>query len=541
MKKYRVVAIIIIMSMCFMAACNSHEEKINQDENRSEKSEIYKYVEQYYGFADDIIYGSYTAKMTHENNQMNAKDETSLKKNSKGGAVFYKDISGVDSSYSSEYICVYLSDNQENVDKIVLRLDDIKIDKSNNSTTTKQITIGEPHMKNRCYCIIKDNYLICVEKAEKNEGIYNGRLYLSYKDQRQTDNLEYEETVSVYNLKKECNKVFSITRKIMPELQKETKECYLEKGEEKFLYAAGFGKYSSESSIFLSTEKEFCDKVNEELENIGIKNISFTRTSWKNRWYRLEVNEDSIPEQMVKVDFKSENIVDTESLVKDDIEITVNEKEEKKLKLEDEGADNPINYNQEENEKNQVVMPKSIPKGIDISQLQDLRYFDIDGFWYTKDKEYVFHIHTKTGGAFSQLQYAEPIKSSGGHIGFGKVSQQSTYSIKLTTTDRKDIISSELVAVTGKLKSDKITLYKADVSLVNSIKGTWMRGDKKITFDDDGTYHFYSDNDSYWGYYFIIDESSIVLGKRSDNLSVQKYSIDEKKLTICDRYEYVRE
>lgn len=548
-KKKMIMLILTFIFVCFVTACGKNKQiesnlaKDKDIESGSGKSDIQSYIENNYGIADDLIYGDYTAEMTHENgNEINGSSTTKLKDGSKGGVIFYKDISGINSSFVNEYICIYFGNNDG--DSLNLKLVDLRGEK-NTFTNSHQMDVAEPHMKSRCYCMIKDNYLICATMAEKNEGWYDGKLYLSYKiDDTQivtsNSNLLYEENVIVYDLKNNFDEVMSVVREIDPKHQEETKVCTFKKGEETIVYASGFSNYTYESATILTTEQEFCNKANDELKSFGIDNFAFTRTSWKNRWYRLEIDESSIPNNMVKVDFKSVNEVDSSELVSDTIEIKVNGEKEKVPVLEDEASDEPIIYSNEETEDDNIVVPNNIPSNIDSRDLQDLRDFNIDGYWYTEDKKYVFRIHTKTGGIFAHLHYTNPLKSRGGHIQSGKVIQTSSYSIKLATMDKKDIFETELYAVNGQLKSDEITLYKVDDTIANNIIGTWIRGKDKYIFDDDGTYHFYGGNNSYWGYYFVIDETNIVLGKQSDELTVENYVIKGNELSINGGSTYKR-
>lgn len=225
---------------------------------------------------------------------------------------------------------------------------------------------------------------------------------------------------------------------------------------------------------------------------------------------------------MVKVDFScSPGISDGNGHVSSEVTIAKNAKKETYGELQDEAPDNPVSYGStENNNQNTVIMPDNIPSSIDASQLQELEYFNLDGFWYSSDMHYVMSINV--GSQFwNTFRYVDLQGSDG--IKNGSVYQTSSYSINLKPNEDNEK-NFEVFAVNGQLISAEITFIRASDNVSNNILGSWQNGDKTYRFDDDGTYTVLMKNDSYWGYYFPIDESRIVLGVYSNNLKKVNYS-----------------
>lgn len=111
----------------------------------------------------------------------------------------------------------------------------------------------------------------------------------------------------------------------------------------------------------------------------------------------MNIDESGINENMVKVNFScSEATINEDGDEVSDIVIKINEKDS----LEDNGQrevieDIPVTYDQNTGEtQNPVVMPENVPQSVNVNELQDLRYFNIDGFWYSTDHRYVYRIDT---------------------------------------------------------------------------------------------------------------------------------------------------
>ena len=197
--------------------------------------------------------------------------------------------------------------------------------------------------------------------------------------------------------------------------------------------------------------------------------------------------------------------------------------------------DYPVTYGQktETIPENPIVMPENIPQSIDVDDLQDLRYFNIDGFWRSSDYRYVYHIYTQhPDNGFGTLYFADlEGESKAKH---GQVKQTSSYSVVLKAMENNEF-SPEVYASNNQLISDEITLIKVDDWVASSLIGVWSDDSKTYTFDSDGTYEVKTSDDWYWGQYFIIDENQIVLGEHLDDLRVYDYTIEGNSFTLNER------
>ena len=175
-------------------------------------------------------------------------------------------------------------------------------------------------------------------------------------------------------------------------------------------------------------------------------------------------------------------------------------------------------------------MPEYIPQTVDENELQDLRYFNIDGFWHSADKRYVYYIYTQhPDSGFGTLYFADLEGSA--EAKHGQVKQTSSYSVILKAME-DNVFSPEVFAANNQLVSDEIVLERVDDSIVSNLLGTWTNEDVTYSFDTDGNYHVKTSEDSDWGKYFVIDKSEVVLGERVDDLKLWPYKIEGDTLTI---------
>ena len=521
----KVICCICIIAFVVMAGAASAflfngEEKVSVGTGNIslDNDEANQYILENFGFADNPVYGE---KITHTevgNGSRRTTYDTRFNENSKGGSIFYRTVKT--EKYPSGLVCVYLADDENG--GIALNTTYVYDYKSDGSSHTT--TIAMPKIKNRCYAIIHDDYFVTVEFSEE-ESISDA------------DKLIYEETITAYNLNNDLEQEFEIRREINPDDDAEKKQYHIREGNSNWLYAYGYNNttFTGEGLKFISTEQEFCDKANELLHNISINNcVQFNKSSWNNRWYGTVIDESGIGKDMVKVDFiTSPPVTDTNSDEVSDIIITTNAEKQELAEGEqlEEIEDNPITYKHStEKPKDEIVMPQNIPTSIDKTSLQDLRYFDIDGFWHSDDLRYVYHIYASNpDNGFGTLYFTD--LKYGGKAKHGQVKQTSNYSVILKAMENNGF-SPEVFAVNNQLKSDQITLIRANTSIANQLLGDWSNGETTYTFDSEGKYKVKRGNDWYWGYYFIIDEDNIVLGKQSDDCKINHYSMNGNNLTI---------
>ena len=527
--KQRIITLfmLVFLGCLFLGGCGATEvkEQKNETDKKSDKNENDTYIKNTYGFAEDLLYGEYTAIVSKDGNRSSVKKTTSFKQGTNGGAVFYKTLQN--NNESKEYMCVYLEDGAATNNEISLQCQNDIIYKTGNSKH-HTITLATPHMKSRCYCMVKDHYLIVAELSEQNEGWRDGYYYLAYKED--ADSLSdclYEEKVSVYDLKDDFNEKMTVTREIKPSKESETKTCVISEGDKNVAYASGYSSYSYDSAELVSTEQEFCDRANNELSKYSVDGLKFTRTSWENRWYRLEVDETGITkENMVKVDFQcTPGQIDGDK-VTSDITIKVNAEKEQHGTLAEEEEDTPVDYNSNKN---------------DVSDSNQKKEINISGTWLASDEKYVYQF--KYQEASLAIDYSG-ISAADGKFSYvdtkrGRKRIDGTFVFsgnnKIIATENMSNGKRITFTIEGdKLVSDEITLNRVLDEVVTQFEGSWKKSDETIIFDSDGTFKK-KNKDNTWGYYYVLSTSKVMLSEMSRNFRVVDYSISGNNMVLDDK------
>lgn len=522
-KKIFILCLTLTAVFCLCSCEHNYESTESSEIIPTKKDEIKDYVEKLYGIADNPVYGTQTINVISDKGYINTKYDVELKNDTNMGSVFYKAVKT--DEYPNGLICAYLSKYETS--SIALHVVYKHDYKAENYSESHTFDVSLTDSKKRCYVIIKNDYLVIIEMTEND----NANELTD-----DSNNSTYEETITIYNITDDLNEEFSITRKVEKLTTKELKNFHISKEKSKWIYAEGYGSYTAEGADFLSTQKEFCDKANEMLESILGNDVTLSKLSWNNRWYGIDVDEEVLNDNMVKVDYTTDTSTSTINNANDkivDFTIKINdEKQEPTDNIElEEIEDNPVTYNNDSaKEVEEVVMPENLPTSIDANTLQDLRYFNIDGFWYTDDLRYVYHIYTQhPDNGFGTLYFADLSNSK--KPKHGQVKQTSSYSVILKAMENNGF-SPEVFATNNQLKSDEITLTRVNNNIVNNILGSWSDDDVTYTFKSDGKYDVDTPYDSYWGYYFIIDETNIVLGRYSDDLELQSYKIENGTMVL---------
>lgn len=518
-KKYNLyfTALALIFSV-LLSSCGKVDNSTVASNISFEDDKAKTYIEENYGFADNPVYGEYTAHTELSYGSRKTTYDTKFKEDSNGGAVFYKLVKTENNP--NGLVCVYLADKENG--RIALNATYIYDYKSSSGSHT--FTVSMPNVKNRCYVILQGHHLVAVELTEDEKAA-------------DPNELVYKETIMAYDLSNGLEEEFSITREIDPRDTNELKNYHIKQDDSQWIYALGYGSYTAEGAIFLSTEQEFCDKANELLRDIEVESITLLKSSWNNRWFGTSVDENGIQKNMVKVDFTTSEptTLDNGDIHKDiTMEINAEKQELSEGQQLEEIVDEPITYKHStEVEQEPIVMPENMPLSVDVSELKELKYFNIDGFWYSDDMKYVYHIYTSRPDNGMGTLYFANLKS-GKEAKHGQVKQTSSYSVLLKAMEDNGF-SPEVVATTGnQLKSDEITLNRVDDGISNKILGTWSNDKVSYTFKTEGTYNVKKSNDSYYGFYFMIDETNIVLGKTVKDLELESYRIENNKLIIND-------
>lgn len=400
------------------------------------------------------------------------------------------------------------------------------------TTKTKTFPAFSISAKNQCYIILKNDYLAIIDKTEKTEGWYDGYYHLSYdieaNGSSESFGWGYTERIVVYDIFNDLDEILSVTREMYanPAVEK----CTLKNSDGKWTYASGYGSVSSPDSVLLSTEQEFCDKANSALFEYFGDAVNVTRTSWENRWYRLLVNQDALPKSALKIDSTASfgQQVEDDAVVSN-INIHFNQKEEDRGELPEEAPDVAVVYTESPASTEPVYWPSYIPESVDKSQLQNLIDFNLDGFWHSTDGRHVYHINTQYY-SLSPLHYIDLEGSD--EVKSGNVVQTSSFGLTLKAGGDRGA-KFEVVAANDQLISDEITLLRTEDYVVNRLLGTWSNEDWSFTFESDGTYQVSrTQGDSYWGYYFVVDDSRIVLTKTVHDCKLREYRIEGNKLWI---------
>lgn len=532
-KKIEFKNLMVFMLIVVFLLCSCGDKPV--DENRqddtvsAESQEIRNYIEERYGFADNPIYGKCIAHAEIETGTKTTTYDEKIKEDSRGGSVFYKTV-GSDGQIDG-LVCVYVSDDENTG---ILLNANYSYNENNSFSGGFTTSVSTPRTKN-CryesvnYVIVKDNYFVCVELSEQEDIIDDGLIY--------------QEIITVYKLTDSSyDNIYTITRKLKSD-PNETKEFKIQSDSEWIVYAAGYESYTAEGAECVPTQQEFCNRANELLKNSSLDCIILNKTSWNNRWFGTCIDESGINDSMVKIDFSSSDpTVDENGDEVTDIVIKINtEKQqlEEDEKLE-EIEDYPVTYGQNTETMTQdpIVIPENLPQSIDVNNLQDLRYLNIDGFWHSSDYKYVYHIYTQhPDNGFGTFYFADLEGHS--KAKHGQVKQTSSYSVILKAMESNEF-SPEVYASNNQLVSDEITLIKADDWIASSLIGIWSDDSKTYTFDSDGTYEVKTSDDWYWGKYFIIDENQIVLGEHLDDLRVYNYTLEGNSF-ILDERAFVRQ
>lgn len=519
-----VLVITLLLVVTLLCACNSKDTLSNEVNAADDDSEdLREYVEQMYGFADNPIYGTHITHTETGHGSTSITYDEKFKEGSQGGAVFYKAVSPDENTKG--LVCTYLSEEENN--RILFKAAYHYTNAQSSSTYTISMEaptmLPTPTRGNRCYAIISNDVFASVHLFEqedvssKNESVYT-------------------ENIAVYRLTGTgMEELYTISRTVESN-EKELKNFVIQSDSEQIIYAAGYSSYTADGAEFVSTQQEFCDRANNLLKNSALDCIALNKTSWNNRWYGINVDESSIGKDMVKVDFSFSEAITAENGDEiRDITIKTNDEQpqEENVQLE-EIEDLPVTYNQNTatTPQESVVMPEYIPEAVDANDLQDLRYFNIDGFWHSTDNRYVYYIYTQhPDNGFGTLYFAD--LEGRAEAKHGQVKQTSSYSVILKAME-DNVFSPEVFAANNQLVSDEIVLERVDDSIVSALLGTWSNEDVTYTFDTDGDYHVKTSDDSDWGKYFVVSESELVLGEKLDDLMLLPYKIESNTLTIND-------
>lgn len=489
----------------------------------------YQAVSDQFGFATETVQGTYASTISRGQGGVTLEGTTfTLDDASAVGIVYYGTF---DDDGAERILCVYLDDDGYQDMGLYASL-------SNGDSFSEPYLLARPHANARCYISLEDGLLTFVELADYQEGWYDGHYYLAHDwsgDVASSTYIKYVETVRVMDLTQGFVDILNISRTIEPP-EPETLACVMDDGDTRTKYASGFSSYNDNISTLLTTEQEFCDQANDALMSSGIDWVTLTRTSWQNRWYRLEIDESSIPENMAKIDFVCETGEQTEdTVVSGAFSITLNAPAEEVTGLTPEGEDEPVTYGDGSADSSQgefaPAPPSDLPASVDADELLQVAMMNLDGYWYSPelDRVYLLNDTGNRGKFYHEFIYCD--LNGVGDVLSGSIRLGSTYSIILNANlDDEDDYEMFAVGV-DKLVSDDLTLVRASSSMDAQLLGIWSNGDETLEFDNDASYD-YGGDEWYWGRYFLLDEGHIAMGSQSDDVKLLTMSLSLDTLTI---------
>lgn len=295
-------------------------------------------VEDQFGFASEAVQGTYTSMISREQEGVTLEGtEFALDGASTVGAVYYGTF---EDEGTERILCIYLDDDGYQGMGLYASL-------SNGSSFSEAYLLAQPHANSRWYMSLDDGVLTFVERADVQEGWYDGHYYVAHDwsgDYSSSTYIHYVETIRVMDLTQGFVDILNISRTIDPPAS-ETLVCTMDDGDGTTKYASGFSSYSDSSSTLLATEQEFCDQANDALSSDGVDWVALTRTSWENRWYCLDIDESGIPDGLAKVDFTCEVGEQTEDdAVSGAFSATLNDPTIETSGLAPEDEDDPVTY-----------------------------------------------------------------------------------------------------------------------------------------------------------------------------------------------------
>lgn len=523
------IVFMALMSAFLLGACGTKKtEDTSQENNISTQAEqTLNYMEQTYGIADNPLYGTRIVSTEKDGNTISTVGEERINKDSKGGSVFCRKVNP--QGQKEGLLGAYLSDSDGGRIKLEMLYvyDSDNPDGGSYCSTLPTASTSMFAQKVRCYIVTKDDYVAKVSLYEEKE---NG-----------SEDLQFTEDITVYRMTGNgLEEEFNISRDLNSNKEgKKQFRLHISNNSTWYVYASGYINYRFEGAELMSTQQEFCDKANELLKSCSLTDISLNKTSWNNRWYGVDVEESSIESNAVKVDFSATNArKDENGSDVEDIIVKINDKEQnlqdsKNLEV---ITDDPVSYYQNTDTTNPFLAAEnksqSANESSSVNEASDVGNFNIDGFWYSTDHRYVYHIYTQNpDNGFGTLYFVDmQSKSKSKH---GQVKQLSSQRFLLKAMET-GMFSPEVSVSGNQLIAEEITLERVEDSVANRILGTWTNGNVTYTFDTKGEYQVKKSSDSYWGQYYFNGENELVMGRSLSDFQSEEYRIEGNQLILGD-------
>ncbi len=154
--------------------------------------------------------------------------------------------------------------------------------------------------------------------------------------------------------------------------------------------------------------------------------------------------------------------------------------------------------------------------------------YDLKGNWCSADGEHVFHFRNSNNLAEAGDTCYIDFKT-GERVGCDTVIL-AVNEIKVVPRQKK-FSSYMLRLIDGQLISDQFSLKHVPENYTKRIYGTWKGENLEYVFKENGQFEV-SGKYNYWGNYFVVNDSQIVLSKASDYHKMNSYSLNGNELVI---------
>lgn len=267
---------ILLMSLC---SCTVQEHTSEADTRmvgigKQEK----EYIEEKYGIADDVILARETGHTEKTSGGYQIIRTKEILDGSHDGVVFCKEIRPQEAEKG--IICVYLEQTESQ--NIELHADFIRESFAWIDWLLVMPSFDEKYIRD--YAIIKDNYFMNIRLAEEKftEGDFR-----------------YKEEITVYD-----NNTSEQRYKITREVADGGMQFFcLDVGTRNLVYTQSTNYIADEAEL-VSSQKEFCNQVNDLLDTELDGVITLQEFSWENRWdSTFSINETVAENSMVVVDY----------------------------------------------------------------------------------------------------------------------------------------------------------------------------------------------------------------------------------------------
>lgn len=319
--------IILILGTSVFFKKNVHNNSIVENKKNVEDEAI-KYIETHYGFSDSILQGIRIEEGNWDDKDVVIQTSEYFKEECKDGVIFYKLFELEEGK--QRLICIYFTDDENN--RITLKLDIAEKEQEGDFISKKKMNLRSSYEEYEYYCMFSDRYMVVSSVLSGDiywqndiryfnwEGDINDVMLMSEYEQE-----VYEESVSVYELN-EMKLLFNISRDYSHDQCRDTKSCTIWEANAFYTYSENLSSesvYGNTNHINLLSLEDFCNVSNEYMTEIGFEEIKFYESSWDERLTGLEIKEDSLPKDTVRVKFLSDIIENNGKKIEREIEIKI--------------------------------------------------------------------------------------------------------------------------------------------------------------------------------------------------------------------------